>query len=412
MNITIINRSSHLGGAAIACRRLGEALQEAGHSVRLLVVDRDAGDGDWVTTVGSRLGNRLRWGIERFDVWRHNGRRRDTLFALDAATHGVSLHDHEAVLKADVIILGWVNQATLSLDEIGRLCQLGKPVVWVMHDLWPMTAVCHHSYDCTGYHHQCNECPMLPTGSTWAAEVLQRKDAAYGSTLHGVAVSNWLADCARASRLWGNRLVTVIGNAIDAAAYDPMPIDDPTLDGKTVVAMGAARLDDPVKGIDLLADTTQRLATQHSDLAARLHLLLYGDLHDRSWLDRLAVAHTHVGRVDDPQSVLRRAHIVLSTSRRESFGLTLAEGMACGCTAVTTDTGGQTDIVCDGIDGFTARYDADDMSRAIVTAADHLFDRQAQHNSIAQRFDQSVIATQYDNLFNQLINENANRTVQ
>ena len=43
-----------------------------------------------------------------------------------------------------MIHLHWVNQGFLSLSDIKKLVNTGKPIVWTMHDLWPATAICHY----------------------------------------------------------------------------------------------------------------------------------------------------------------------------------------------------------------------------------------------------------------------------
>ena len=47
--------------------------------------------------------------------------------------------------EADVIHLHWVNQGLLSLNDIKKMTQSGKPMVWTMHDMWACTGICHHA---------------------------------------------------------------------------------------------------------------------------------------------------------------------------------------------------------------------------------------------------------------------------
>ena len=144
MNIVLINRSDLLGGAAIATTRLLHGLNKAGVSARMLVVDKRS-DSDLVTRVGSGIEQRYNFLGERLRIFTQNGFNRKTLFQIDTATHGTDVSQHPWVTEADVIVLGWINQGMLSLNNIERLLQLGKPVVWVMHDMWNCTGVCHHA---------------------------------------------------------------------------------------------------------------------------------------------------------------------------------------------------------------------------------------------------------------------------
>lgn len=245
MKVVIINRSDALGGAAIASSRLCHALCQAGADARMLVLDRRTDDVA-VQAVGTPLGNRYRFLAERLGIFLRNGFSRERLFLIDTATQGVDLSCHPWVREADVIVLGWINQAMLSLEGVARLASLGKPLVWVMHDMWNATGVCHHAEDCQGLNGQCEQCPLLPAGSRLAQRTWLRKLELYkNGDIHFVAVSNWLRKVCQESSLMRECDITVIRNAIDVARFDPVFLDDNPWGvepGRQVVVMGAARL--------------------------------------------------------------------------------------------------------------------------------------------------------------------------
>ena len=399
MNVVIINRSDALGGAAIASQRLCLALQGQGVDARLLVRDRRS-DMPWVQAVGGPLGNRYRFLAERLNIYLRNGMRRDTLFRIDTATHGMDLSRHPAVRQADAVIVGWTNQGMLSLNDVQRLVALGKPLIWVMHDMWNCTGVCHHAEDCEGYLNQCESCPLLPAHSRLAQRTWLRKQQLYGHTgIHFVAVSRWLEQVCRKSSLMRDARISVIPNPIDASEMQPGFLDDNPWHveaGRKVVVMGAARLDDPIKGFDILIDTLAWLKAHRPEVADRLHLVLYGNLRDTTLLNRIAIPFTHLGYVTDLQHVYRHAHVVLSTSRYESFGYTLAEGMACGCLPVTTGRGGQPDIVRHGENGFIAAEGTpEQLSQGLAWALDASIPREQLHQWVEQNFSPQQVAKQF-----------------
>ena len=399
MKVVIINRSDLLGGAALASFRLCSALREQGVDVRLLVMDRRC-DKEWVQAVGCSLGNRYRFYAERLGIYFRNGRRRDTLFQIDTATHGMDLSRLPFVQEADAIIVGWTNQGMLSLNDVQRLSSIGKPLVWVMHDMWNCTGVCHHAETCNGYLDGCESCPLLPTGSDLAHRTWQRKRQLYSQTdIHFVAVSRWLEQMCRKSSLMHNARISVIPNAIDASKMQYDFLDDNpwnVASGRKVVVMGAARLDDHIKGFDTLIDTMTWLKTRRPDVADRIHLVLYGNLRDTSLLERIAVPYTHLGYVTNLQHVYRHAHVVLSTSRYESFGYTLAEGMACGCVPVTTGRGGQPDIVRHGENGFIADVGTpEQLAQGLEWALDADIPRERLHQWVEDNFSPQQVAKQF-----------------
>ena len=406
MKVLLINRSDSLGGAAVASRRLMNALVGQGIDARMLVVDRRTDD-KRVTAVGSKMTNKYNFMAERLGIFARNGMNRSTLFMIDNASHGLDLSRNPMVRDADVIVLNWINQGMMSLKDIERLCNTGKPVVWTMHDMWNCTGVCHHAGECRRYESECRECPLTGKhGKDLSTGVQQAKAKLYSSCgIHFVAVSNWLEQCCRHSSLMRDCDISVIGN--------PFPTADFQCDHQSgfgpdtrVIAMGAARLDDPIKGFDLLIDTTRYIANEMPDLASRLHLLLYGNLRDESLLGQIGIPYTHLGYINDVRDVYRQADIVLSTSRCESFGYTLLEGMASGCVPVTTGTGGQPDIVKHLVNGYvTADRTTAQMARGIEWAVGNAPARETQHQWVLDNFNASIVAAKYIELFNRITNK-------
>ena len=183
--------------------------------------------------------------------------------------------------------------------------------------------------------------------------------------------------------------------------YNPLTLVPGTPSkGNTKRFLAVGRFSHLHKGFDLLIDTMRHLRELDPTLADRLHLLLYGELRDPSLLQQLKVGYTHLGYITDINSVFRQAHIVLSTSRYESFGYTLLEGMASGCIPVSTGAGGQADIVKHLHNGYlTGSNDPADVARGIAWAAQAPLSRHAQHQWVADHFDAQFIAQHYLNLF-------------
>lgn len=408
MKVVLINRSDSLGGAAVASARLMRAMRRSGIDARMLVADKRGHDPN-VALLGSRLAIKGSFLAERLGIFLRNGLNRDTLFKIDDAAWGLNAAAHPWVREADAIVLNWINQGTLSMAGIRRLAALRKPIVWVMHDMWNCTGVCHHAYDCRRYRDVCQACSLTGARDTDLSTAVQRaKQRLYADVpIHFVAVSHWLADCCRQSSLMRNSSISVIANPIDAEAFSYSRHDAdvcPAGPDTVVAAMGAARLDDPVKGFDLLIEATRHIAAHNPQLASRLHIVLYGALRDTSLLSQLAVPHTYLGYRSDVNRIMQNADIVLSTSRYESFGYTLAEGLASGCVPVTTGMGGQADIVKHRQNGYVSgTLSAADIAAGIEWAAGCGLDRAQQHSYALSHFDGAAVAAQYSALLSTLV---------
>ena len=134
MNILIISTSDIHGGAAIASFRLMNALLTRGEKVKMLVRDKHSDHNDVITT-GNRLQRNLNFYRERAAIFLHNRLSKKNLFDISIANSGVSITEHPAFIKADVIHLHWINQGMLSLSEIAGIIASGRKVVWTMHDM-------------------------------------------------------------------------------------------------------------------------------------------------------------------------------------------------------------------------------------------------------------------------------------
>lgn len=335
MKVVFINKSDTRGGAAVVTLRLVQALRARGVDARMLVAEKNTGH-DYVAPAAPDW--RLKWSFlaDRLPLLLCNGFRRSTLFQVDAALSGLPLHRHPWVQEADAVVLGWVNQGLLSLRGIRRIGRLGKPLLWVMHDMWCMTGVCHHAHRCRSCLDCCGNCPLLGGGAgtcDLSTTLWKRKRRLYNDIdIQFVAVSRWLADRARESSLLGSERVAVVPNAFPEVRALPARPARPTH-----IIMVAARLDDPIKGLPLLAEATKAMRRLDSERAGTLHLDLVGEVRDPSRLDDLALPYTLHGTVADKsrlKELYARAGAVVSPSLFETLPGTLVEGQALGALPV------------------------------------------------------------------------------
>ncbi len=398
MKIVIINHSDRRGGASVVSYRLMKALQAAGVDASMLVVHRDSDDPS-VVCAGSA---KIPFLEEHLRIFFGNGFDRADLFKVSIATDGLPLHRHPLVREADAVFLGWINQGMLSLKEIGKIAATDKKMVWTMHDMWNLTGICHHAGTCTAYRERpgCGNCPFLHSRASahdLSRRTWERKKALYSSAdIRFVAVSTWLAGKCRESSLMGGMDISVIPNAFPTEDFYIEPHgsrqDLGLPEGKKLIVMGAARLDDPVKGLGYAVDTLNRLTDTDA------HAVFFGALRDAHALDALRLPYTCLGEIHD-RAVLHElyAHssVVLSTSLYETLPGTLVEGQASGTFPVSFDRGGQRDIISDGSLGFLAPFgDTETLAKGIRRALAEGFDPRHLRESVG-RFSAETIAKAY-----------------
>jgi glycosyltransferase involved in cell wall biosynthesis len=161
--------------------------------------------------------------------------------------------------------------------------------------------------------------------------------------------------------------ITVAPPGIDTR-FCPGPEKD---DGPLVIAVGRLV---PVKRFDWFVGAMAKLRADHPTLRA----VVVGEGYERPALEaavRDAGAQewlTLPGRVSDTELVelYQRAWVVMSTSAREGWGMTITEAGACGTPAVATRIAGHQDALVDGVSGMLV----DTMEDAAVAAGAILAD--------------------------------------
>lgn len=412
LKVAILCHSDNLGGASIVTRRLFQALRQEGVDARMIVFTKMS-DEAGVTPIASRFRRGYTFMLERLGIAFANGFSRENLFKVSTATHGFDLSKHPHVADADIILLSWINQGLLSLGNIRKLCLLGKPVVWVMHDMWNLTGICHHALECSGYTRQCGTCQFLKSkkSNDLSHSVWLRKQRLYDECpITFVAVSNWLADCCRKSTLLAGRDVRVIPNAFPVDSFSPttqLPLTFLPPD-RDIILMGAARLDDPIKGLEYAFEALNYIFDNNPEVARKTVAVFFGAIQNPELYDRLRFPHMDLGRINDAsilRSLYARAKVVLSTSLYETLPGTLIEGQAAGCLPVTFGRGGQSDIVDHKINGYIANYkDSADIARGILWALETKVNREELHKSVRTRFSSSIVSRRFIELFNELLN--------
>lgn len=416
MRVLLINTSERIGGAAVACSRLMEALKNNGVKAKMLVRDKQT---ESLTVVPLPQGRRrMQWKFlrERLTIWMANRFRRDNLFSVDIAQTGADITRLPEFQEADIIHLHWVNQGMLSLRQLERILASGKRVVWTMHDMWPCTAICHHARQCVRYQEPdgCHHCPYLYGGGSandLSARLFRRKQELYrGRSVRFVACSEWLASLARRSRLLEGQSVTAIPNPLNTALFAPdnrqearRRLELPT--DRRLILFGSVKTTDKRKGIDYLVEACRLLAGQRPELRDRWAIVIAGGRSEE--LQHLFPFPVHtLGFTTDEHrmaDIYRAADLFVTPSLEENLPNTLMEAMACGTPCVGFRTGGIPEMIDHEANGYVARYrDAEDLAAGILYTLDesrHDALSEAARRKAVTHYSERAIAQRYIELY-------------
>ena len=418
MKILFLNTSDRTGGAAIAASRLRQALIKEGVDVSFLVKEKRSNDGNTFSCINTQLDRIISifffiW--ERVVIFLNNKLKRASLFKVSLANTGFDISKHPLVKEADIIHLHWINQGFLSLPSIKKILATGKPVVWTMHDMWICTSICHYSYECTRFNNSCDMCPFLNStkGNDLSFKTGKKKLFIKESNINLVAVSSWLQSQSEHSFITKGLSCRIIPNVLDNTLFIPSNklLERKALNfppDKHIILMGAAKLDDPIKGINYLIDALTILSTNNKK---DYLLLLFGMIKgNQSFIDQIPISHMHLGLLNSNQQIAhlyQAADVVVVPSLYETFGQTIIEAMACGCPAVSFNNSGQTDIIDHQVNGYLAEYkSAEDLANGIEWVLNHPNRKELSDacvKKVESCYSESVVARQYIELYNNLL---------
>jgi len=413
MKVLIVNTSEHTGGAAVAANRLMEALNNNGVKVKMLVRDKETTNLSVCALPKTWL---LRWHFlwERLCIWLHLHLKREHLFEIDIANCGTDITRLPEFQEADIIHLHWINQGMLSLKDIRKLLESGKPVVWTMHDIWPATAICHYARGCEQYQSQCVMCPLLPH-SNLAKQVWNRKEQMLnGQHITYVCCSGWLAGEARKSALLKDQRIVNIPNAIDTRLFRPQDklqarqiLGLPA--GHRIILFVSQRVTDPRKGISYFVDAISQMVDKHPDIKEDTCIAILGG-HAEEVASQLALPSYPLGYVSDPTKIVNvynAADVFALPSLEDNLPNTIMEAMACGVPCVGFRVGGIPEMIDHRTTGYVANYcDAADLAqgiRYVLAEADSDALRQACLQKVAHNYSEQSVARRYTEIYEQAL---------
>lgn len=417
MRVLLVNTSEKTGGAAVATHRLMEALNNNGVKARMLVADKQT-DNINVTSLPHPWLHRLHFLWERLGIWCRLRASRRHLFEIDTASSGTDITHLKEFREADVIHLAWTNQGMLSLGDLRRILRSGKPVVWTLHDLWPVSSICHYARGCEGFRNTCGHCRLLPGGGSdrdLSKRVWHRKARTYArANMQLVCCSRWLELQAKAASLSRDQHVTSIPNPIDTHVFTPgdrqeaRRLNDLPTDRKLILFV-SQRVTDERKGVEYLIAALDRLVANHPESRDQMAVAILGG-HADEVAARLPLPAYALGYVSDEAritSIYRSADVFVLPSLEDNLPNTIMEAMACGVPCVGFKVGGIPEMIDHQRNGYVARYrDTDDLARGLhwtlCEASAEQLTRAAVHKVVTS-YSQQVVALRYIEVYNQAL---------
>ncbi len=420
IKILLINTSDSVGGAAVASNRLLRALnKQAEVEAKLLVKDKQSGS-DKIVTIQAKFRYLFSFLWERLVIWLACGLKRSKIFQIDIANAGVDVTRERAFQEADIIHLHWVNQGMLSLRQIGRIITSGKPIVWTLHDMWPITGVCHHARSCDQYESYCMNCPYLafrklPRDLSY--HVFHRKRKLYlPYALTFVGCSQWIANEAKKSALTKNQQVFSIPNVISINTYKPknkslcrkylnLPQD------KTLILFGSVNVSDKRKGFEPFIEACEklRLSGYTSD---NLGIVVVGNntekLEDLSPFTVYSMGF--VTETEKKVDIYNAVDLYITSSLEENLPNMIMEAMSCGTPCVGFNVGGIPEMIDHLENGYVASFgdvsDLVDGVQWVLKNSTYYSLSETAREKVLNSYSEEVVTPKYIQLYQSLLKGN------
>jgi len=286
------------------------------------------------------------------------------------------------------------------------------PVVWTIHDCWPFTGHCGHFVfqGCNRWKSGCYDCPLkrdFPASyfidrSKKNYEIKKTAFLQIRDRLILAPVSRWLSDLVGESFL-GQIPRKVVYNGVDTKLFHPTGAAEIKLKLNIVrkkMLLAVASGWDERKGINDYVKLREYLP--HREYA----IVLLG-------MNKTQIAQLPDGIIglEPTESVVelaeyyRSADVLLSLSQAETFGLTIAEGMACGTPSIVYNTTAMPELIGDGTGLVVTPGNIEEVSRAVQRICNWDMELTAEKcvRHVKENFDSYQNYLEYFKLYDELL---------
>ena len=417
MRILFISSFSHPASGVSALYCLIKGLQQIGHECHLLTANKQFGD---VLTHRPKSRGRLQ---RRLDWFAARALRKMVPFYYLPSEAGYI----EAVqaIDPDIINIHWTHGPYFVPIHLLPQMATMRPVVWTIHDMWPMTGGCFYSYQCPKYNEGCRNCPQrqslrLFPGATALSWQIKRRLYQQLGELTLVAPSQWLADPLRQSALLSKLQVACIPYAVDTEQFEPIDraIAQRTLgveeDARVILlfAKGNVR-----KGEGLFLKALSYYRSSLTPKEEKLTVLVAGGraLEWNALPLPPGVRVLPIGLVQNRRLLAlcySCADLFVLPTRADNLPSSVLESLACGTPIVSFRVGGVPEEIDEGETGYLAQAENyEDLAAGIhkiLHDKELLRKMRRRCREVAvDRFALHVQARRYEELFKQVIDERA-----
>lgn len=244
-------------------------------------------------------------------------------------------------------------------------------VVWTFHDCWPFTGKCAHftKVKCDKWKNECFNCPQLHTypdsdyDRTKKNYIDKKRYFTSINKLHIVTVSNWLETEVKKSFFKGKD-IRCIYNGIDTNVFkftESSLRKKLKIENKFII-LGVASVWNEGKGLDTFIKLSKYISEDS------VIILIGVSIEQIKILPHNIIGITKTENLDELVKFYSIADVFINCSLEETFGLVVAEAMACGTPAIVYNSTACPEIV----DNTTGRIVENNL-KELLSAVDFFY---------------------------------------
>jgi glycosyltransferase involved in cell wall biosynthesis len=314
-------------------------------------------------------------------------------------------------LKPDIVNLYWINNEMISIDEIA---QIKQPFVWTILDMWPFSGVEHYNRD-LNFSKKKNFFLIKILNNY----IIKKKKIFIKCNFEVIAISKWLADEAKKSSLFKNKVIHQIPLGLDFNLWKPInkikARRDLNLDSekKYVIFSSTNGTNDARKGFDIFLKSINLLKINKSSL----HLIIIGKLdhHHDLLLNRIEYTVFNDFFFNSQKKLIEfysACDLLIAPSIQEAFGQVALEASSCNLPTVAFDKTGFADIIRHKKNGYLAKFhDIKDFAKGV----DWFLKKNTKktnnkiRNYVKNKFSIDLITDKYKNIYLNVLKKNEHK---
>jgi glycosyltransferase involved in cell wall biosynthesis len=412
MKVLMLSTSDMRGGAAKAAYRLQQGFLAAGVDSQMLVQEKTGNDRSIIGPEGkiSKGLSALRPSLDMLPqyIFRNSAPSYSTAWFPDGLQGKIQR------LSPDIIHLHWINKGFIKIESLGRF---GSPLVWTLHDMWPMTGGCHYDRDCVRYEAECGNCPILGRSGKYDLSYwnMHRKQLAWKDLNLTIACpSQWMAGCAAESSLFKNKRIEVIPNGIDLERFRPIDRQQARdwlrlpKDRHLILFSAVDPIKNPHKGFPYFRQAMQII--KQNKMENEPEVVLLGASRTEEALDLPFRTH-FLGVLKDELSLAlayAAVDVFAAPSVQDNLPQTVMESLACGTPTAAFRVGGIPEMIDHMENGFLAGFKD---SQALAYGIEWILENSERYSNLSaaarlkaqQHYDIEKVSSQYVELYQDLI---------